>query len=159
MLGLIVLAAGCAGKRIDNGVYHSSKGYRVTIPGAQWIPVDGGPADLELRHRAAAAGMAVNAVCEGGAPRRTAGVLARHLLIGLRDRTVIERGTVEVAGRPASRLVVDGRLEEAEGRVRVDSLVLKDGRCLYDFLSVGPPEGFDATRGDFDRFVESFRTE
>lgn len=155
---LLTLASGCAVKRIENGVYHSSKGYRVTIP-AEWVPVDGGPADLELRHRGAAAGMAVNAVCEGAAPRRTTGVLARQLLIGLRDRKVIERGTAEVAGHSASRLVVEARLENTETRVRVEGLVMTDGRCLYDFLSVAPPEGFDAVRGDFDRFVDSFRTE
>jgi hypothetical protein len=159
LLVLLVAVSGCAVKRIENGVYHSSKGYRVTIPSGQWTPVDGSPADLELRHRGGSAGMAVNAVCEGGAPRRTTGVLTRQLLIGLRDRVVIGRGTVEVGGRAASRLVVEGRLEEGAGRVRVDTVVLKDGRCLYDFLLAAPPDGFDATRGDFERFADSFRME
>jgi hypothetical protein len=160
VLALILVVSGCAVKRIENGVYHSSKGYRITIPGGQWAPAEGGPADLELRHRGGPARMAVHATCEGGAARRTRGVLARQLLIGLRDRRVIGRGAVEVAGRAATRLVVEGRLEEeGETRVRIDSVALTDDRCLYDVLLVTPPERFGAVRDDFERFVDSFRTE
>ena len=160
---LVVLAAGllcsgCALKRIENGVYHSSKGYRVAIPKAEWTLVDGGPADLALRHQGSSAGMAVNAVCEGVAPRRADDVLARQLHIGLRDRRVIERARGEVAGRPASRVLVEGRLEDS-AKVRIESLSMKDERCLYDFLYVAPPAAFDAARADFASFVDSFRTE
>ena len=157
MLWAVLLLSGCVVKRIENGVYHSSKGYRVAIPNGQWAPVDESPADLELRHRAAPAGMAVNAVCDGGVPRRDAGVLARQLLIGLRDRRVIERATAEVAGRPASRVTVEGRLEDTTTRMRIESVLLRDGRCLYDFLYAAPPETFAAAHGDFARFVDSFR--
>jgi hypothetical protein len=159
VLSAALLVSGCAVQRIENGVYHSPKGYRVAIPGGGWAPAEESPADLELRHRSSPAGMAVHAVCEGGAPRRPAGVLARQLMIGLRDRAVIERGTTEIAGRPASRTVVDARLEDATGMVRVETLMMKDARCLYDFMYVAPPATFGATRADFARFVDSFRTE
>lgn len=159
LLSVVLLVSGCSVKRIENGVYHSSRGYRVTIPGADWAPFDESPADLELRHRGAPAGMAIRAVCEGAAPRRAADVLGRQLLIGLRDRVVIERGPTEVAGRPASRAVLDGRLEGSTARVRMETLVMADGRCVYDFLYAAPPATFDATHPDFTRFVDSFRTE
>ena len=159
MLAAVVLVPGCVVKRIENGVYHSSKGYRVTIPKAEWTLVDEGPADLTLRHQVSSAGIAVNAVCDGAASRRPAGVLARQLQIGLRDRLTIERATVEIAGRPATRVVVEGRLEDATARARIESLSMTDARCLYDFLYVAPPATFEATRGDFARFVDSFRTE
>jgi hypothetical protein len=158
-LAAVVLVSGCAVKRIENGVYHSSKGYRVAIPNGEWTLVDEGPADLVLRHRASAAGMAVNAACDGAAARRPAGALDRQLQIGLRDRRTIERATIDVAGRPASRMVVEGRLEEDATRARIESLSLSDGRCLYDFLYVAPPATFEATRADFGRFVDSFRME
>ena len=159
MLVALAFVFGCAVKRIENGVYHSSKGYRVTIPKAEWTLVDEGPADLALRHPGSDAGMAVNAVCEGAALRRPAGVLTRQLQMGLRDRKVIERATTEVAGRPATRLLVEGHLEESAASVRIESLSMKDARCLYDFLYVAPPATFEATRADFARFVDSFRTE
>ena len=43
--------------------------------------------------------------------------------------------------------------------MRIESLSMKDGRCLYDFLYVAPRATFEATRADFARFVDSFRTE
>ena len=159
VLAVTLLVCGCAVKRIENGVYHSSKGYRVTIPKAEWTLVGEGPADLTLRHRVSAAGMAINAVCEGPAPRRAPGVLARQLQIGLRDRRTIERTSVEVGGHPASRVVVEGRLEDSPESVRIESLSMTNERCLYDFLYVAPPAAFEATRGDFTSFVDSFGTE
>jgi hypothetical protein len=159
VLSAVLLVSGCAVKRIENGVYHSPKGYRVTIPGSEWAPVDDGPADLELRHRSARAGLAIHAVCEGAEPRRAADVLTRHLLIGIRDRKVLERGTTQVGGRPASRVVLDGRLRGAEAGVRVEALTTKEGRCVYDLMHVAAPAAFEATRADFARFVDSFATE
>lgn len=155
----ILMVSGCAVKRLENGVYHSSKGYRVTIPSPQWGPVDDSPADLELRHRSASAGLAANAVCGERTIRHSSRVLARQLLVGVRDRSVIERGEVDVAGRPAVRAVVDGRVEGSEARVRIETVVVKDDRCVYDFMYVAPVATFAATRPDFHRFVDSFRTE
>ena len=157
LLPLIILMSGCAVKRIDNGVYHSSKGYRVEIPSGQWAPVDGSPADLELRHHSSAAVMAASAVCEEAATRRPTRALERQLFIGVRERRVIERGEIVVAGRPAVHAVVDARHEGSEDRARIETLVLKDDRCVYDFMYVAPPAAFEALRSDFARFVESFR--
>lgn len=155
----IVLASGCAVKRIDNGVYHSSKGYRVAIPGGAWTPVADSPADLELRHRASGGVIAANATCDGTSHRRSPRLLARQLLIGVRDREVVERGEVQVGGRPAVRDVIDVRQEGSPARVRIETIVLTDERCVYDFMHVASPAAFAAGHGDFARFVDSFRTE
>jgi hypothetical protein len=159
VLAAVLLVSGCAVKRIENGVYHSSKGYHVAMPNADWTLVDDGPADLVLRHRVSSAGMAVNAVCEGATRRRAPGVLARQLQIGLRERRTLERAAVEVDGRPASRLVVEGQLDGSSERVRIESLSMQDDRCLYDFLYVAPRAAFDAGREDFARFVDGFGRE
>jgi hypothetical protein len=158
-LAVVPLVSGCALKRIENGVYHSSKGYRVAIPNAEWTLVDEGPADLTLRHRASAAAMAVNAECDGVASRRTPEALARQLHIGLRGRRVIERASAEVGGRPATRVVAEGHLEGSPAPARIESLSMTTGRCLYDFVYVAPPDTFDATRPDFATLVDSFGTE
>jgi hypothetical protein len=155
----MILATGCAVKRIDNGVYHSSKGYRVAIPSERWTPVADSPADLELRHRASTGVIAANAICDGAMSRRSSRLLTRQLLIGVRDRRVIESGEIEIAGRPAAHVVVDARQEGSEARVRIETIVLTDNRCVYDFMHVAPPAAFAETQGDFTRFVDSFRTE
>ncbi len=161
-LGLVpalVLTTGCAVKRIDNGVYHSSKGYRVAVPGEPWAPVPGGPADLELRHRDSAAVIAANASCDAVMSRRNTRLLTRQLLIGIRDRRVVENGEIDVAGRAAARAVVEARQEDTHAPVRIETIVLTDNRCVYDFIHVAPAAAFAETAGDFTRFVDSFRTE
>lgn len=159
-VAVIVVAVGCAGKRFENGMFLSRSGYRVALPGSSsWAVVERGPAELELRHRRVPAGMLVNGACDGPATGRSLDVLTRHLLIGLRDRTVLASGEVAVNGRSAGRTVVEGRLAGGEQRVRVEAYVLKDQRCVYDLLYVAPPEAFDALRADFEGFVQSFTTE
>jgi hypothetical protein len=146
----------CGGRRIVDGVYRAPSGYRVTVPGPAWEVISGGRSDLELRNRTAPVGMLVNAVCDPAVAGRTWGVLAQHLLLGMRDREVVEAGEVPVNGRAASHRVLEGRMRQSNERVRVESYTLKDGRCVYDLLYVAPPGVFDAWRNDFRRFVDSF---
>lgn len=159
IVAVVVIAVGCAGKRIENGMFHSRSGYRVVLPGPAWAVSDGGPAELELRHRSVPAGMLVNATCDGPAARRDLDVLARHVLIGLRDRRVLAADQVSLNGRQGGRTVVEGRSPDTRAPVRVEAYVLRDGRCVYDLLYVAPPEAFDALRADFEEFVQSFTTE
>jgi hypothetical protein len=121
--------------------------------------VESSRADLELRHREAAAGMLVNALCDPAAVRRPPEILARHLAMGLRERVEIERGEVPVNGRVASHRLLEGRMGRSDARVRVESYTVKGERCVYDLLYVAPPDVFDGTRPDFQRFVESFASE
>lgn len=149
----------CAGYRIVDGVYHASAGYAVRLPGPAWTMADDSRADLELRHRTATAGMLVNATCEPAIARRDSAILARQLLFGLRDRVMVEADEISLNGRVASHRVLEGRMREKDQRVRLESYTLKGDRCVYDLLYVAAPEVFDAWRGDFRRFVESFAGE
>jgi hypothetical protein len=56
----------------------------------------------------------------------------------------------------ASHRVLEGRMRQTDERVRIESYTLKSDRCVYDLLYVARPEDFDAWRGDFQRFVQSF---
>ncbi len=153
------LVAGCAGRRIEGGIFHSPKGYRVALPGEEWTVAEKSASDLELRHRTAPAAMLANAQCGGRAPARSLDVLSRHLLIGLQSRTAVERGEISVRGRRAAHTVLDGRLSAKDEPVRVETYVMKDERCVYDFAYAAPPRFFETWRAAFQRFVESFATE
>lgn len=148
--------SGCGGVRLQNGVFHSSKGFRVTVPGPEWTVVRRSGADLELRHRTAPAAMLANAVCERRPRGETTAILARHLLIGLRDRTTVAREPVVVNGRAATRSVLEATATEGGERVRIESYVVKDERCVYDLIYVARPALFETWRPDFDRFVRTF---
>ena len=156
---LALLFGACAARRIIDGVYRAPSGYRVTLPGPAWEVAPESRADLELRHRTAPVGMLANAVCDRAVARREWDVLARHLLIGMRDREVVEAGETPVNGRVASHRVLEGRMRQTDDRVRVESYTLKGDRCVYDLLYVAAPAAFDTWRGDFRRFVESFTGE
>ncbi len=159
LLAIILVATGCAAAtgRIENGMFHSAKGYRVTLPPSGWR-VDPGPrADLALQSEAKPGGMLVDATCGGREAARPLDVLARHLTFGLTRRDVLENGTATVGGREAAHSVVRGR---ADGRdVTVEAIVMRAAPCVHDFLYVAPSEAFAAGRPAFRALVESFALE
>ena len=155
----VVVAAGCAGRRIEGGVFHSSKGYRIGLPGDEWTVVEASGADLELRHRTASAAMLANATCGDATPAPGLDVLSRHLLMGFHSRAIVEWEDVAVDGRRAAHAVLDGRLAAGDALTRVETYVMKDERCVYDFALVAPPESFERWRTAFRELVDSFATE
>jgi len=158
-LGAVIAFTGCAGRRIENGVYHSDKGYRLTLPGPDWSVAADSKADLELRHQDGLAAMLANAECDDRAKSRSAGVLLGQLLIGLHDRATIEQNEVSLNGRQALHRVLDGRVAADGAPTRIEAYVLKEQDCVYDFAYAAPPASFEAGRADFRRFVESFAKE
>jgi len=158
-LGAVIAFSGCAGRRIENGVYHSDKGYRLTLPGPDWSVAADSKADLELRHQDGLAAMLANAECDDRAKSRSAGLLLGQLLIGLRDRATIEQNEVSLNGRQALHRVLDGRVAADGAPTRIEAYVLIEQGCVYDFAYAAPPASFEAWRADFRRFVESFAKE
>lgn len=156
---LAVAVAGCAGKRIEHGVFYSPKGYRVALPPGDWSVRGDSRADLELRHRTEPVGMLANASCGGEVPKASLEVLARHLLIGLRDRSVVVSERVPLDGKVARHAVLEGRLGERGDPVKLELYVMRNDRCVYDFLYVAPASSFDAWQSSFHRFVDTFAAE
>jgi len=149
----------CAGKRIEHGIYHARSGYHVALPGEGWDVVEHSRADLELRQRGAPAGMLVNALCDARVARHGWDVLTRQLLLGLRERVIVETDDVPVNSRVALHRLLEGRMRDSDERVRIESYTLKNDRCVYDLLYVAAPEAFEGGQPAFHRFVESFREE
>lgn len=157
--GIALLLTACAGRQPPPGVYHSNKGYRVSLPGQDWQFVRGSRADLELRHRQARAGILVNASCAPRSTSPTVSVLSREILAGFSDREVHERDVASVAGREAAHMVVEGRGGPRSDRVRVELYVAQDDRCVYDLLYAAAPGDFATWREDFRRLVGTFALE
>jgi hypothetical protein len=158
-VALALVAAGCAGRRLDNGVYRSEHGYRVVVPGPRWAVVEDSPADLELRREDGRAAMLVAATCRRAATRLHPANLERHLLLGLRERETLSEEETSLASRRGVHTVVEGRMRDHPERVRIESYTVKDARCVYDLLFVAPVAAFDSAREDFARFVASFAAE
>ena len=155
----VTALVGCAGRRLQDGVFHSQHGYRVAVPGPGWVVVNDSVADLELRRADGRAGMLAAATCRPLAARRRYADLGRHLLLGLRERETLEDGEASLGGHQGTHVVVEGRMRESRERVRIESYTVKDDRCVYDLLYVAPPAVFESSRADFERFVRSFTAE
>ena len=153
-LGLELVMAGCGASRIENGTFHSAKGYQVTLPGDGWRVERGGDADLALRRDAPPGGMLADATCSGQPLSYPLPVLARHLTFGLTKRVIVERATEVLDGRSAEHTVVRGTVDGAE--VAVEAVTVRGARCVHDFLYVAPAAAFETGRRDFRAFVESF---
>ena len=69
-VAVLTALAGCAGRRIDDGVYRSEHGYRIAVPGAGWRVIGDSQADLELQRADGAAGMLATATCRPEMTRR-----------------------------------------------------------------------------------------
>ncbi|MFQ5899026.1 MAG: hypothetical protein ACE5JN_12395 [Candidatus Methylomirabilia bacterium] len=150
---LFLLVMACSASRIESGVFHSPKGYEVRLPAGAWRVETDGRADLELRDAASRAGILAHATCEGNPLRRSLPVLARHLSFGLEGRRLVERAEVSVAGHPAIRMVLEGKLDGDP--VKVEAYVLKGERCVYDLVYVAPPGEFARGKPEFQVLVES----
>jgi hypothetical protein len=161
-LAVALFATGCSASRVENGVFHSSKGFQVSLPRQGWAVKEGGAAEIELQRKDPAGGMLADATCDDKTVARPLTVLSRHLTFGMTERVVEyggeyggeDGGTFTLAGRPAQRAVVRGRIDGVQ--VGVEAVVIKGERCVYDFLYVAPAAAFETGRGDFRAFVESF---
>jgi len=158
LLGGLAMLAGCAAGSIERGVFHSDKGYRVTLPAEGWQVEREPRADLALKRAAAesaaAGGMLVSATCDARSLGRPLRLLSRYLVFGLAHRSVVEEAPLELAGREGLRQVVRGQREGTD--VEVEAVVVKDERCVYDFLYVAPAPAFAEGRAAFRALVESF---
>lgn len=156
-IAITVLATlGCAGSRLEEGVFHSARGYRVAVPGPDWMVANDDRTELTLRNRTVPAAMLAHATC-GNAPSRTPlPTLTFQLVASLRDRTVLERGDGALDGLPAQHTILEGRPGPDAEPVRVETWVARDPRCIYDLAYAASPAIFDTWRPDFQRFVETF---
>ena len=150
---LALLAAGCASSGVEGGVFHSEKGYQVSLPGGGWRVARDSRADLELRRDSPPGGMLADATCDARVKDRSPEHLVRYLTFGLKRREEVRTEPVTVGGRAGARSVLRGRLDGAE--VSVDAVSVKADGCVYDFLYVAPVEVFEAGRGDFQAFLDS----
>jgi hypothetical protein len=154
-----LVLGGCATAHVERGVFRAPTLFRVVVPGPEWEVATANGSELELRHRGTRSGMLANAECGAEPARRELALLARRLFVGLRARAMLQNGAATVGGLPAAHAVMEAQVTGEDERMRVEAYVVKDGRCVYDLVYVAPADAFEARRGDFQRFVESFAKE
>ena len=154
LLALVLLS--CAGPiSYSAGVYrHREHGYRLGAPrGAQgtWERIEVEGATLAFRGPGAATAI-VKSRC--GRPVAAVQLMARHLLIGLAERELLEARPVALSGRSGWLQVVDTR--DGDGPVRLKTVTLVEASCSYDLVLAAARERYAAVEADFDAWWQGF---
>lgn len=147
----------------ENGEWRSTRaGFRIAEPAAAPGPdaVAGADADWErfdlegavlAFRRGKLETMSLQARC--GRPVAAPAILARHLVIGLPERTLRQEGPVLVAGQSGWTQTFDARLENRT--VRLKTVTLVAAGCAYDLILVSTGE-FEPAERAFDAWVDGF---
>ncbi len=79
----------------------------------------------------------------------------RLLLLGLTDITYKNETQMTVSRAPALETTVQGKLGNEIMKMR--TVVIKLGQCVYDLMYVSRPQHFQKNEKDFTQFVQSLR--
>ena len=133
---------------------HRDHGYAVSAPvGAEgvWQRIEMEGATLAFRSPQADT-VIVKSRC--GRPVAGAQMMARHLLIGLRDRDLIEAHPVEIAGTSGWLQVVD--TSSAGHPVRLKTVTLVVSQCSFDLVLGATRARFATVEPVFDAWWGGF---
>lgn len=153
------MAAGCATTgTLQNGVYRAPEAtYEIGPVGPDWERLSvNDKNDLAWHNPDKEAVMHVDSRCDPSLDIPLTALRA-HLMIGFTDRDIISEETVPMDGREALRTQFTAKLDGVARQIVMQTL--KKDSCVYDFALITPPGPiFEDALGDFDAFVDGFRT-
>jgi hypothetical protein len=138
--------------RLEEGRWrHGGLGYSVDAPAPGWVPLELDGADLAFRGPGGAT-RSLSSSCH--TPLADAQVLARHLVIGLPERSRLEARGVRVDGRPGWLQRYEVTLDASTRRLTSVTTVVRE--CVIDFLLV-EPDTAPGSAQEFELWWGSFR--
>ncbi|MBX3264394.1 MAG: hypothetical protein KIS78_18790 [Labilithrix sp.] len=163
-LGLVVAAAvvaACGGGRatgsFDGNVYRNGPiAFQLPDPPAGWKRIDVDDASLAFRDDEHGASVLLNARCLSADDRTPLVALTNHLLIGATEREYLSQDAVPFDGREALHTKLKAKWDGVP--MLIDVYVLSKDGCIYDFIYLGAPSGYEGGAPAFDSFVRGFRT-
>ena len=157
LLGAVLIGAGCASSPmspIEDGYRHRRHDYTIARPdgpGEAWQRVTLEGATLAFR-RPGREFLGLQSRC--GHPVAEPVFMARHLLFGLRERTLVAAGPTQVDGRDAWSQTLDTVQEGVS--VRIKTVTLVAAGCSFDWILM-TPGAFEPAEQAFDAWWGSFR--
>lgn len=153
------MTTGCATTgTLEHGVYKGRDAtYQIGPVGPEWKRVSvNDQNDLAWHNDAKEAVMHVDSRCDQSLDIPLTALRA-HLMIGFTDRDIISEETIPMDGREALRTEFTAKLDGVPRQIVMQ--ILKKDMCVYDFALITPPGTvFSDALGDFDAFVDGFRT-
>lgn len=159
-VGILVMSCGlfsCAHKATyENGLFQNEvTRYEAPMP-AGWTKLAAKDADLAFWNARLGGFILVNSTCREYRDA-TPSVLAKHLLIGIENRTILKESTLPLSGRQAFFQEVRGLLDGAS--VHLASLTLVKDYCTYDLAYSAPEARFEEGREAFMKLAERFNVQ
>jgi hypothetical protein len=152
VLGLPLLLGCASGPFVVDGgrLVHPRHGFSVDVPERPpWEPVS---LDAAAAFRTdGSARMSLQSGC--GRPVAEPRIMARHLVIGLPERTLRQAGPVYVGDWPGWFQVFDTLHDGSAVRVKTVTLVAE--RCTFDWI-LSARSGFETAEPSFDAWWRSF---
>lgn len=163
-LGLVVAAtvvAACGGGKaagsFDGNVYRNGPiAFQLPDPPAGWKRIAVDDASLAFRDDEHGASVLLNARCLSADDRTPLVALTNHLLIGATEREYVSQDAVPFDGREALHTKLKAKWDGVP--MHIDVYVLSKDGCIYDFIYLGAPGGYEGGAPAFDSFVRGFRT-
>ena len=156
LAGLLAVACSSSIRQVGDGFRHRDHDFSIAAPKGlpAWQRTDVEDAALAFERQGPGGRDLLSLVSRCGRPTADAQLMARHLVIGLGDRTVVAAGPLEVEGHSGWTQTFDTLRDGVPVRIKTVTLVV--GRCSFDWIlaAAGPIEPAEAS---FDAWWGSFR--
>lgn len=120
-------------------------------------PVESQPSDVAYQSNRTASIISLNSACRGRNEDQSKSLreLTDLLFLGITNITFRDEQSRSLAGVAALETTVEGHLNGEPMKLR--TIVLRQGRCLYDLMFVSRPQHFPEQEQDFSSFVSSLK--
>lgn len=159
LIGFAMIACGASKGRgtFEGGVYREGPiAFSLPPAPAGWRAIEVKDASLAYRDDDNSASILVNARCLSADDRTPLVALTNHLLIGATERKYLSQEVEPFDGREALHTKLEAKWDGVP--MAIDVFVLSKDGCVYDFVYVGAPGGFESGSKRFESFVRGFRT-
>lgn len=142
-----------------------SASYTIIKPKGDWSKIavseatadsDSLRADIAFENKKTGGIISLNSICRKY-NRYTLEELTLNLVRGIENKEEVEKMLRKIDGADALDTLFSGIVDKV--KVNIRTVVLIKNNCTYDFLHVVVPQKNYALDPEFDRFIESFRTE
>ena len=141
--------------KLEGRVYRSANtSYEIGELGDKWrrINIEGG--DLAFLNDKLGATITVNSTCKKKM-NYSLEALSESLLIGIKDKQLVERNKLTINNEKALSSIYTGKLDGVP--LKLNAVVFKKDDCIYDFTYASSPGNFDSGFSDFEEFISKFK--
>jgi hypothetical protein len=127
-----------------------------TIHDPTAMPLSGVP-DVSYQSNKTAAIISINSACKNYPDDRKEDLsaLTHELLMGISDILYFQEKPLVVNDIPALQTTIEGKLNQET--MKLQTVVIRHGRCVYDLLYVTRPGKFNTDEETFSSFVSSLK--